>query len=316
VHLINQSADFYDKKSANKKPRDLAGSLPVVSGSSHLSPNLQESKGLINDPPFSTIPNDSQHRASDLANFQLSRPLGHASPENGSDAEVGGPSLTPVVEAGRVNVIYARFSSELQRDDSITDQERRCRDHLARMGFDPRAFCLVADEAISGTVDSRPGFDRVKSLVHSNRLGTLISTELSRISQGDNTKSFLKDIVFHGGRYISVSENIDTTRRGWRLTAGFSEMHHSQVNEETADRVRGGQGGRKLDRNGSAGDFPYGYGSEYVDPQAALAYHGRGPKPRKRVVIVVMSRRALLIVVVLLVFVEFLGCLPRAGGAL
>jgi DNA invertase Pin-like site-specific DNA recombinase len=91
-----------------------------------------------------------------------------------------------------VNIIYARFSSELQRTDSINDQVRRCRDHLQRNGIDPTSFQIIADEAISGTLDSRPGFDQIKDLVYS--IGILISTELSRVSRGDNAKAFLNDI--------------------------------------------------------------------------------------------------------------------------
>jgi hypothetical protein len=62
-------------------------------------------------------------------------------------------------------------------------------------------------------------------------------------------------------------------------------MHHAQSNEDTAERVRGAQEGRVLDGCGSAGDQPYGYGSEYADPASALNYRGRGPKPKKVVVI-------------------------------
>ncbi|MEI8197297.1 MAG: recombinase family protein, partial [Phycisphaerae bacterium] len=39
------------------------------------------------------------------------------------------------------------------------------------------------------------------------------------------------------------------------------------------------------DVDGCVGDYPYGYTSEYVDPTAAANYHGRGPKPRKRVIL-------------------------------
>ena len=40
-----------------------------------------------------------------------------------------------------------------------------------------------------------------------------------------------------------------------------------------------------LDGYGSAGDYPYGYDSQYTDPNYAIAYRGRGPKPKKIVVI-------------------------------
>src|SRR4051812_34320982 len=64
----------------------------------------------------------------------------------------------------KTDVIYCRYSSELQRAESITDQERRCRDHLDRQGIQHSHFKVIADEAISGTLESRPGFDRLKAL--------------------------------------------------------------------------------------------------------------------------------------------------------
>lgn len=185
----------------------------------------------------------------------------------------------------KTDVIYCRYSSELQRDDSIKDQERRCRDGLERMRIPHGHFKLIKDEAISGTQDSRPGFDEIKDLMRSGRLGKLVVTEQSRLSRGDNAKALIKDILFHGGRFISITEGIDTDKKGWQLIVGFTEIHHSRSNDDTAERVRGGQEGRVLDGDGSAGDFPYGHRSEYIDPKAALSYRGRGPKPPKRVVI-------------------------------
>lgn len=185
----------------------------------------------------------------------------------------------------KTDVIYARYSSELQRSESIQDQVRRCRDGLDRMGIDHDHFEVVGDEAVSGTLESRPGLDRVKALIRAGRLGRLVVTEQSRLTRGDNAKALIKDVVYQGGRFISISENIDTDKKGWATLVGINEIHHSRSNEDTAERVRGGQVGRVLDGDGSAGDFPYGYKSEYVDPAAALGYHGRGPKPRKHVVI-------------------------------
>jgi DNA invertase Pin-like site-specific DNA recombinase len=182
-------------------------------------------------------------------------------------------------------VIYVRFSSELQRTESNTDQERRCREALVRMGIPPERFIVIGDEALRGTSESRPGFDQLKALIYSGRLGILISTEQSRLSRGDNIKSLIKDLVFHGGRFISVTEGVDTTRKGWKTIVGISEIHHSHSNEDTAERVRGGQEGRVRDGNGSAGDYCYGYTSEFEDPAAAAAYRFRGPKPKRIVVV-------------------------------
>ncbi len=182
-------------------------------------------------------------------------------------------------------MIYCRFSSELQRTESIQDQARRCRDGLDRRGIPLGNFIVLSDEAMSGTCEARPGFQQLKKLMHSKRLGIVVVTEQSRLSRGDNTTALIKDIIFHGGRFISITEGIDTFQKGWKMIVGFSEIHHSRSNEDTAERVRGGQEGRVGDGDGSAGDYPYGYTSQYVDPQGALAYRGRGPKPKKVVVI-------------------------------
>ncbi|MDB5358382.1 MAG: recombinase family protein [Phycisphaerales bacterium] len=148
-----------------------------------------------------------------------------------------------------------------------------------------QTFVVLCDEAVSGSQDSRPGFDQLKALIYADRLGVLIVTEQSRLSRGDNAKSLVKDAVFHGGRYISVTEGIDTHLKGWKMIVGFSELHHSRSNEDTAERVRGGQEGRVRDGNGSAGDYCYGYASAFADPVAAAAYRARGPKPKRIVVI-------------------------------
>jgi hypothetical protein len=153
------------------------------------------------------------------------------------------------------------------------------------MGICPDNFIVLADEAISGTCESRPGFDELKKLIYSDRLGIMIVAEQSRLSRGANAKSLIKDIVYHGGRFLSVSEGIDTTRKGWETIVGISQIHHSHSNTDTAERVRAGQEGRVRDGDGSAGDYPYGYESEYVDPVAAADYRGRGPKPKRKVVI-------------------------------
>jgi hypothetical protein len=51
----------------------------------------------------------------DLANFQQSPPA-------------TGGAHGKAARGRKVDVIYCRYSSELQRSESIKDQERRCRD--------------------------------------------------------------------------------------------------------------------------------------------------------------------------------------------
>ena len=57
--------------------------------------------------------------------------------------------MHPKLKTGRV-AIYARFSSDSQREASIDDQVRRCREFIAQGGGDPGLAVIFADHAISG----------------------------------------------------------------------------------------------------------------------------------------------------------------------
>jgi site-specific DNA recombinase len=53
-------------------------------------------------------------------------------------------------------VIYARFSSDNQRQESITAQVRACTEYAQRNGY--TVVKVYTDEAKSATTDDRPGF--------------------------------------------------------------------------------------------------------------------------------------------------------------
>ena len=67
--------------------------------------------------------------------------------------------------------MYTRYSSLLQRDASIEDQERRCREHAERQGWPVVEEYVLADRAISGaSVDGRDGFIKlIEAAKHKNR---------------------------------------------------------------------------------------------------------------------------------------------------
>ena len=56
-------------------------------------------------------------------------------------------------------VIYARYSSSGQRDESIEGQLRECYDFAERYGFS--VIGEYCDRAITGTSDKRPEFQRM-----------------------------------------------------------------------------------------------------------------------------------------------------------
>lgn len=180
-------------------------------------------------------------------------------------------------------VIYTRYSSDMQRSESCEDQQRDVRHGLPRFGVDPTPALVLKDEAESGTKSTRDGgFEELCALIRRGEVGVLAVDDQSRLSRAENAYQFVQDLVYHGGRFISTGEGIDTNQPGWELRVKVMELHNSHTIRELAHRVRRGQKGRILD-DGSAGDFPFGYESYYLDPdwQAQLAY--RGPRPKKGV---------------------------------
>ncbi len=181
-------------------------------------------------------------------------------------------------------IIYTRYSDDNQRKESCADQERECRRYLERLNVRGSRIQVISDAAISGTKDDRPGFVAIQQLIDKSEIEILIVDDQSRFSRGLNVKALIQDLVYHGGRFISVNEGTDTARPGWQETVGFAELRHSMSSTDTARRIRRGQVGRILDGNGSLGDLPFGYRSRFASPDWQQQIEA-GQRPKKEVYI-------------------------------
>jgi DNA invertase Pin-like site-specific DNA recombinase len=181
----------------------------------------------------------------------------------------------------RKPLIYTRYSSDLQSEKSNDDQEREVRALLRRVGIDDADAIVIHDRAESGTKNDRPGFLRALGEIKQDLVSVVCVDDQSRMSRNDDVIGVIKDIVYHGCRFIT-GDGIDTNENGWQLKVRLLGIHNATSTEETARRVRRGMRGRVLE-NKSAGDIPYGYQSHFDDPEYAANYCGRGPKPTKSI---------------------------------
>jgi hypothetical protein len=62
-------------------------------------------------------------------------------------------------------VIYTRYSSEMQREESCEDQESDTRDGLTRKGIDHRNAVVLADKMISGEVADRAQLQKLCNMI-------------------------------------------------------------------------------------------------------------------------------------------------------
>ena len=77
--------------------------------------------------------------------------------------------------------IYARFSSDLQRDASIEDQIRSCREYAARQGL--KVVETYSDRAVSGASLMRSGMQKLLRDGRNGVFDVVISEGLDRLSR-------------------------------------------------------------------------------------------------------------------------------------
>lgn len=182
-------------------------------------------------------------------------------------------------------VLYMRYSSNNQRQDSIPDQRRNIVNHLSSINIPFENAIELSDEAISGKHSNRPGYQKLMAMIDKGEVELLAVDDLSRFSRMDEIGTLWDKMEVYGGRFISVLDGIDSIREGDEITALFKGAMNKMTNKLHGKRVRRGLAGRALTPLASTGGHPYGYGSRHCDQQAALNYSGSGPRPKKEVFI-------------------------------
>jgi DNA invertase Pin-like site-specific DNA recombinase len=186
----------------------------------------------------------------------------------------------PAIAEGGPWASYARYSSESQREASITDQQRQCREAAARNGHRIAPELEFADEAVSGTKPHRAGLDALLAAAEAGQFAGLYFHNLSRLARESVlTMPLLKRLVHVAKvRVISVTEGIDSDRDGWELLATiFSVLHERYLKDLSANVFRGQEG--TVLAGWSVGDYCFGYSSVPV-PGSEQGRKGRNATPR------------------------------------
>lgn len=78
-------------------------------------------------------------------------------------------------------VIYARYSSETQREASIADQLRLCRRFVEEQGM--TLVRSYTDQALSGSTPFRPGYQKLLEDARSGAFEVILAEALDRLSR-------------------------------------------------------------------------------------------------------------------------------------
>lgn len=163
--------------------------------------------------------------------------------------------MTKVMRA----VIYARYSSENQRDASIDDQVEICRRYLEGQGW--RLTKVYADRAISGASRHRPEYQQLIADAEGGCFDVIVCEALDRLGRKLSDVADLHDrLQFVGVKLYAVNLGAVTT-----LHVGLIGTMAQLYLSDLRDKTKRGQLGRAL-----AGKIPGGqaYGYALVDGQA------------------------------------------------
>jgi len=101
--------------------------------------------------------------------------------------------------------IYARYSSENQREASIEDQVRLCKARLKREGWSLTA--TYSDRAVSGAQVLRSGYQNLLQDVRDGKIDIVVAEALDRLSRDqEHIAGFFKQLMFSGVKLITISE--------------------------------------------------------------------------------------------------------------
>src|SRR5208282_2012916 len=92
-------------------------------------------------------------------------------------------------------VIYALYSSDLQRDASIEDQVRTCKARIEKEGW--MLVATYTDHAISGSNRLRPGYQKLLEDARGGAFDVVIAEALDRLSRDqEDTAALFKHLAF------------------------------------------------------------------------------------------------------------------------
>jgi site-specific DNA recombinase len=148
--------------------------------------------------------------------------------------------------------IYARYSSDNQRDASIADQLRVCRDFAARQGW--TVVEEFTDHAISGATLLRSGFQALMRDALNQRFDVVLAEALDRFSRDqEDTAGLFKRLTFADVNIVTLAEG-DITH----LHVGLKGTMNALFLKDLADKTRRGLRGR-VELGKSGGGLCYGY---------------------------------------------------------
>lgn len=154
-------------------------------------------------------------------------------------------------------VIYARYSSYGQQEQSIEGQLRDCRAYCEREGM--KVVGEYIDRAISGRTDERPDFQRMIADSSKKQFNYVIVWKLDRFARNRYDSAMYKaKLKKNGVKVLSAMEPISDTPESI-IMEGLLESMAEYYSANLSENVKRGQRESMLKHNWTGGTVPFGY---------------------------------------------------------
>lgn len=154
-------------------------------------------------------------------------------------------------------VIYARYSSDNQTEQSIEGQIRVCGEYAQRNNI--LILATYIDRAMTGTNDNRPDFKRMMKDSEKREWDYILVYKLDRFSRNKyETAIHKKTLKDNGVRVVSAMENIPDTPEGIILESLLEGMNQ-YYSAELSQKIKRGMRETRLKGYFQGGCLPYGY---------------------------------------------------------
>lgn len=154
-------------------------------------------------------------------------------------------------------VIYARYSSDSQREESIEGQLRECREYAERNNM--TIVGTYIDRALSAKTADRPEFQHMIKDSAKELFEIVLVWKLDRFSRDRYDSAHYKHILKKNGvKVVSAKEHISEGPEGIILEAmleGYAEFYSAELSE----KIHRGQKENALKGKNNGGGVPLGY---------------------------------------------------------
>ena len=157
----------------------------------------------------------------------------------------------------KIGVIYARYSSEKQTEQSIEGQVRTCQEYAAREKI--RIITVYADRVATGKNDNRKEFQRMLIESARKKFAFVLVYKLDRFARNRFDSAMNKaKLKTNGVKVISAMEPISDSPEGILLESvleGYNEYYSAELSQKTKRGIRE----KMLKGEFIGGNVTYGY---------------------------------------------------------